>query len=72
VGKHIGQKPVVNCYLSTLVENTQEIQALQDKLPVKRVWNFTKDPEKIDDMRKKLDDALALFQVRVVPPLANP
>jgi hypothetical protein len=43
-----------------------EIQALQSEQGLKRFWTFQKDPEKIADMRKKYDDALSFFHVRIM------
>ena len=51
---------------STLAEILDEIQGLQSAYGssrFKRAWNFIKDPDKIVVMKKKFDDAVALFQV---------
>ena len=58
----------MDCRLSALDQILDEIKALQRKSLAKRVFTFTKDPEKIVSMRKVLDDAVGLFQVRAIPP----
>jgi hypothetical protein len=49
---------------STLVKIQIDIKTLLSKQAFERFWLFTKDPETINDMRKELNDAVGLFQVR--------
>lgn len=49
---------------STLAKVQTEVIAIQAKHSYERLWNFFKDPEKINDMKKDLDLAVGLFQVR--------
>lgn len=42
---------------------TNSVQAKQARSQLKRVITFLKDPDLIASMRKRLDNAVALFQV---------
>lgn len=59
--------PDVNCHPRALAQILNEIKVLQDKSFAKRALSFIKEPDKIVSMRKVLDDAVGLFQVRVTP-----
>jgi len=46
----------------------KNIERRLDKSPLKRFYKYVKDPNSIEDMKTKLDNALSLFQVRQMPP----
>lgn len=47
----------------TVEDIGHQIQNLQSESLFKRAVGFTKDPERIDDMRKQFDEAVTRFQV---------
>ncbi|THU76545.1 hypothetical protein K435DRAFT_879068 [Dendrothele bispora CBS 962.96] len=52
-------------FLNCLQEIHGNITSLQSQSMAKRLYEWTKDPQQIDDMQKKLNESLNLFQLDI-------
>ena len=50
----------------TLEDIRKKIEAIRGSTRMRRIGAFLKDPEKIKDMKGRLDEVLKLFMVRAV------
>jgi len=48
----------------TLSSIGKELEELRSKPPRKRIFAYLKDPDKISEMRRRLDEAISVFMVR--------